>query len=56
MLASHSNCRALVPGDRQFSDEQLQALIEREAVIGSALDAWMLYPGFAHHDGQPVAA
>jgi len=46
VLASHNNCRALVPGDRQFSDEQVQALIERKAVIGVALDAWMLYPGW----------
>jgi len=44
LIASHNNCRALVPGDRQFSDEQIQALIKRDAVIGVALDAWMLYP------------
>ena len=46
VLASHNNCRALVPGDRQFSDDQLRCLIEREAVIGAAFDAWMLYPGW----------
>jgi len=46
ILASHNNCRVLVPGDRQFSDEQIQALKKREAVIGVALDAWMLYPGW----------
>lgn len=44
VLASHQNCRALVPGQRQFSDEQLQRLLEREAVIGVALDNWMLIP------------
>ena len=44
--ASHNMCRALVPGDRQFSDEQLRRLIERGAVIGMALDAWMLKPGW----------
>ena len=44
--ASHSNCRALVPGDRQFTDDQLRALIERDAVIGAVLDIWMLYPPF----------
>ncbi len=44
--ASHNLCRALVPGDRQFSDEQIRALIDRGAVIGVALDAWMLYPGW----------
>lgn len=44
--ASHNMCRALVPGDRQFSDDQLRRLIERDAVIGMALDAWMLKPGW----------
>ena len=42
--ASHSNCRTLVPNDRQFNDEQLKLLIERGAVIGGVLDAWMLVP------------
>jgi membrane dipeptidase len=46
VLASHNNCRSLVPDGRQFSDEQLRMLIERDAVIGAALDAWMLYPGW----------
>jgi membrane dipeptidase len=46
VLASHNNCRALVPGGRQFSDRQLRLLIERDAVIGAALDAWMLAPGW----------
>jgi len=46
VIASHNNCRALVPGDRQFSDAQIGALIERGAVIGAALDNWMLYPGW----------
>ena len=45
-LASHSNCRALVPGDRQLSDDMIRALIERDAVIGAVLDAWMLQPGW----------
>jgi len=44
VLASHNNCRALVPGDRQFTDEQIRLLIERDGVIGIAMDAWMLYP------------
>jgi membrane dipeptidase len=46
VLASHNMCRALVPADRQFSDEQIRALVERGAVIGMALDAWMLHPGW----------
>ncbi|MEX1018794.1 MAG: membrane dipeptidase, partial [Litorilinea sp.] len=44
VLASHNNCRALVPHQRQFSDEQFQAIFERNGVIGAAFDAWMLNP------------
>jgi membrane dipeptidase len=46
VLASHNNCRALVPGVRQFADEQIKAIIERGGVIGAAFDAWMLAPGW----------
>jgi len=35
-----------VPGERQFSDRQLQQLFARGAVIGVAMDAWMLYPNW----------
>jgi membrane dipeptidase len=53
LLASHHNCRALVPGDRQLADEQIKTLIERDAVIGVALDAWMLYPNWIRGQTQP---
>jgi len=43
VLASHQNCRALVPGERQFSDEQLQLIIDRGGIIGVSMDTWMLY-------------
>jgi membrane dipeptidase len=46
VIASHNNCRALVPHQRQFSDEQIKAIIEREGVIGAAFDDWMLLPGW----------
>ena len=46
VLASHNNCRALVPHQRQFSDKQLRAIFERDGVIGAAFDAWMLQPGW----------
>jgi membrane dipeptidase len=46
VLASHHNCRALVPGDRQLTDEQIQALVEHDAVIGAAFDSWMLHPNY----------
>ena len=51
--ASHSNCRALVPDVRQFSDEQIKALIARGAVIGAALDAWMMIPGWIRGTTTP---
>lgn len=51
--ASHSNCRALVPHHRQFSDEQIKYLIDRGAVIGTALDAWMLVPGWVRGKSTP---
>jgi membrane dipeptidase len=46
VLASHHNCRALVPDQRQLTDEQIKRLVERGAVIGTALDTWMLVPGW----------
>lgn len=52
-LASHHNCRALVPADRQLSDEQIKLLVGRGAVIGAALDAWMLYPNWVRGKTQP---
>jgi membrane dipeptidase len=51
--ASHSNCRALVPHNRQLGDEQIKALVERDAVIGVALDAWMLVPGWVRGQSTP---
>jgi membrane dipeptidase len=53
VLASHNNCRALVPGGRQFTDEQIQAVIGRDGVIGAALDAWMLYPDWIKGETDP---
>jgi membrane dipeptidase len=54
--ASHSNCRALVPHNRQFSDEQIRELIARDAVIGAAFDAWMLAPGWVRGETTPESA
>jgi membrane dipeptidase len=51
--ASHNNCRALVNHNRQFSDEQIKALIQRGAVIGGALDAWMMVPGWIRGQSDP---
>jgi membrane dipeptidase len=54
--ASHSNCRALVPHNRQWSDEQIRELIDRGAVIGAAFDAWMLVPGWVRGETTPEEA
>ena len=53
ILASHHNCRALVPGQRQLSDSQIKRLIRFDAVIGMAFDAWMLYPGWKRGETTP---
>lgn len=53
--ASHNNCRALVDHNRQYSDEMIKALIDRGAVIGAALDAWMMVPGWVRGQSDPKA-
>ncbi len=53
LWASHNNCRALVPHQRQFNDEQLKELIRRNAVIGAAFDAWMMVPGWVRGKTTP---
>jgi membrane dipeptidase len=53
--ASHNNCRSLVNHNRQFSDEQIKVLIARDAVIGAALDAWMLVPDWIRGESKPEA-
>jgi membrane dipeptidase len=56
VLASHHNCRALVPDQRQLTDDQIIRLIKRGAVIGTALDAWMMYPGWIRGKTRPEEA
>ncbi len=54
--ASHSNCRALVPHGRQFTDDHIRELVQRNAVIGAAFDAWMLVPGWVRGESTPDRA
>jgi len=56
VLASHTNCRALVPGPRQFSDQQIKRIIDRQGVIGCVAEASMLQAGwrFAESSRQTV--
>jgi len=45
LLASHSNPRGVVPGDRQLSDALIAGIAEREGVIGI-----VPYNGFLRRD------
>jgi len=45
IIASHSNARALVPGERQLGDRQITAIAERSGVIGI-----VLFNKFLKHD------
>lgn len=54
VLASHQNSRALVSGQRQFSDEQIRIVIDRDGVIGAAFDAWMLQPDYVRGQSKPT--
>lgn len=51
--ASHNNCRKFVPHNRQYSDEQIKELVGRNAVIGIALDAWMMVPNWIRGVSTP---
>ncbi|WP_165021427.1 dipeptidase [Dysgonomonas sp. ZJ279] len=53
MWASHNNCRKFVDHNRQFSDDMIKALIARDAVIGIALDAWMMVPNWVRGVSTP---
>ena len=56
LWASHHNCRALVSHQRQLTDVQVKALIDRGAVIGGVLDAWMLVEGWVRGSSEPLTA
>ncbi len=51
--ASHNNCRKFVNHNRQFSDEMILELVRRGAVIGIALDAWMMVPNWIRGESTP---
>ena len=53
--ASHHNCRALVNNQRQLTDDQIRILLERGAVIGGVMDAWMLADGWIRGVSLPKA-
>lgn len=44
IVATHSNCRSIIPTDRHLSDEMILALVERGGVIGINLFSKFLIP------------
>jgi len=50
VIASHSNARTLVPGERQLSDTQIRLIGERQGVIGVVLSNSFLRAG--HRKGE----
>ncbi|WP_425236831.1 dipeptidase [Ulvibacterium sp.] len=53
VIASHQNCRVLVPGERQFTNDQIKCVLERDGIIGGSLDTWMLHPNFRMNVDDP---
>jgi membrane dipeptidase len=46
IIASHSNCRSIVPGMRQLSDEMIRAIAERGGMIGiNFFNQFLVPPG-----------
>ena len=54
LWASHQNCRALAPWNRQFADDQIKAVIDRGGVLGMAFDAIMMVPGWVYMKSKPA--
>jgi membrane dipeptidase len=54
VLASHANCRAFVPTDRQLSDEMIRAIVERDGVIGIMPACVFLVEGWKLDHGKTV--
>ena len=54
VLASHQNARQFANWQRQFTDAQIKVVIERDGVMGMALDAVMLQDGFVRGTTRPA--
>ena len=54
VLASHQNARKFCDWQRQFGDDQLKFVIERDGVVGVAFDAIMLEPGWVRGVTKPT--
>lgn len=52
VCVSHANVRALVDGDRQLTDWQIQQIAKRDGVIGMAFFNYMIKPGYPDNPPQ----
>jgi len=56
VVASHANCRALVPGARQLSDAQIRAVADRDGVIGLVCYNYFIRAGWTAAMGKAAVA
>lgn len=56
IIASHANCRALVPGDRQLTDDMLRAIADRDGVIGLVFYNRFIRAGWVKADGKAAVS
>ncbi len=56
VMASHSNCRSIVPTDRQLSDDMARAIFARDGVVGvNFYDKFLLPPAAYGHRRAALA-
>jgi membrane dipeptidase len=53
--ASHQNARGICDWQRQFSDDQIRYVIERDGVLGVSMDVIMLQDGYVRGRSVPIA-
>ncbi len=54
VLASHQNARKFADWQRQFTDDMIKVVIERDGILGMVFDAIMLQPGFERGKTKPT--
>jgi membrane dipeptidase len=52
LVASHTGCRALVPGERQLSDDMIRAVAERDGMFGVVIYNRFLKSGWTPEQGK----
>lgn len=57
IVATHANARAIVPTERQLSDQQIRLIGERDGMVGAVLANFFLLPGYVRgrKESVPVA-